>query len=144
MFKKAALAVLVIACLYQVAQARDTDYKLPIQDVLNSPDFADKVGSDVKFFFADQKAVPKQNLGEFVTNKKTNAFNKTDEEACRWVMLSALIELRDRAKTEGGNAVVGISSYYKKEEFKSATQYECHAGGLIAGVALKGTVVKIH
>ncbi len=142
MFKKVALAVVMIGSLVQVAHARDTEYKLPIQDVLSMPEYQEKVGSDVKFYFADQKAVPKNNLGEFVTNKKTNSFGKSDEAACKWAMLSALIELRDRAVKEGGTSVVGITSYYKKNEFASATQYECHAGGIIAGVALKGSVAK--
>ena len=130
MFKKVALAVLITGSLVQVAHARDTEYKLPIQDVLSMPEYQEKVGTDVKFYFADQKAVPKKNLGEFVTNKKTNSFGKSDEAACKW------------AQKEGGSAVVGVTSYYKKDEFASATQYECHAGGIIAGVALKGTVVK--
>ena len=33
-------------------------------------------------------------------------------------------------------------SYYKKNPYTSETQYECHAGNLIAGVALKGDIVK--
>ena len=55
-------------------------------------------------------------------------------------MLSALISLRDRAEDMGGNAVTKIVSYYKKDTFSSETEYECHAGGFVAGVALKGTV----
>jgi hypothetical protein len=51
--------------------------------------------------------------------------------------------LAGRARTEGGNAVINIVSYYKKNVFSSATEYECHAGAIIAGVALKGTVVKL-
>ena len=57
-------------------------------------------------------------------------------------MLSALIELRKRAEMLGGNAVTNIVSYYKKVTFSSPDQFECHAGGVIAGVALKGTFVK--
>jgi len=58
-------------------------------------------------------------------------------------MISALKELAERAKTEGGDAVVDIVSYYKKNVFSSATEYECHAGNIVAGVALKGRVVKL-
>ena len=57
-------------------------------------------------------------------------------------MLSALIELRERARKEGGDAIVNIVSFYRKQEFDSDTLYECHAGAFVAGVALKGTVVK--
>lgn len=58
-------------------------------------------------------------------------------------MLSALLELRERAKKLGGNAVTNIVSYYKKDTSSSETEYDCHAGNIIAGVALKGTVVKL-
>ncbi len=85
-----------------------------------------------------------QRLGEDVTNKKTNAANKSDAEACRWVALSALRALQDGAKSRGANAVVDIVSYYKKKnEFKSSTNYECYAGAILAGVALKGTYAKV-
>ena len=42
-----------------------------------------------------------------------------------------------------GNAVVDLVSYYKKVEFKDAAQYECHAGGVVVGVAMKGEYAKI-
>jgi hypothetical protein len=125
------------------AEARDTDYKLKIDEVLQSPDAKEKLKPDVKFFFGSQKAPAGKGLGSFVTNKKTNSFGKPDEVACHWAMLSALMELQERAQKEGGNAVVNVISYYKKDEFSSDTEYECHAGAFVAGVALKGTVVKL-
>lgn len=136
-----ALAGVVAAA---AAQARDSDYKLKIDEVLQRDDFKNKLGNDVRFYFGDAKTpAVGQTLGEFVTNKKTNSVGKPDEEACRWAMLSALIELRERAQKEGGNAVIKIVSYYKKETFSSTTEFDCHAGGFIAGVALKGTVAKL-
>ena len=47
-----------------------------------------------------------------------------------------------RADSEGANAVVNIVSYYKKNVFSSPTEYECHAGAFVTGVALKGMFVK--
>jgi hypothetical protein len=98
----------------------------------------------VKFFFGSQKA-PKaqQTFGTFTSNKKTNFFNKSDEEGCQRAFLSAMIALQERAIREGGNAVVEIHSYYQKEEFKSDSEYECAAGNVVVGVALRGTVVKL-
>jgi hypothetical protein len=58
-------------------------------------------------------------------------------------MLSALIDLQDAARKQGGNAVVNIVSFYKKNEFSSPTDYDCHAGAFVAGVALKGDIVKL-
>lgn len=124
------------------AQARDSESMRPINDVLDKYDA--KLNSDVALYFGKQShpAVAKK-LGEYPTNKKTNGFNKSDSEACEWVMLSALLSLQERAVREGGNAVVNIRSYYKKDEVSSETEYECHNGAFVAGVALIGEVVKL-
>ena len=140
-------ALLVLAALFMLpaanAHARDTRHQLPVADVLGNAEYAAQL-EGVQFFFADQ-AHPEvaQDFGEWKTNKKTNAFGKSDEAACQWVMLSALLSLHQRALSLGGDAVVGIQSNYKNKEFSSQTQYECGAGGLMAGVALKGNVVKL-
>jgi uncharacterized protein YbjQ (UPF0145 family) len=54
-----------------------------------------------------------------------------------------MIALQKRAKQLSANAVVNIISYYKKVPMSSTTEFECHAGAIIAGVALKGDFVKI-
>lgn len=136
-------ALLTTACLATVpAEARDTKYELKIADVMADPRYAENVPAGVTFYFASQAAPAAKDLGEFVTNRKTNSFGKQDEEACTWAMISALKELGERALAEGGNAVVGVVSYYKKKVFASDTLFECHAGAVVAGVALKGNVVK--
>lgn len=137
----AATALLAVA---STAQARDTRVEQSLHELVNSAE-ARNVGIDgsVKFYLAGEKVSVLQRLGEDVTNKKTNAANKSDAEACRWVALSALRALQDGAKSRGANAVVDIVSYYKKNEFKSTTNYECYAGAILAGVALKGTYAKM-
>ncbi|MEK0267561.1 excinuclease ATPase subunit [Stenotrophomonas rhizophila] len=136
----AATALLAVA---STAQARDTRVEQSLHELVNSAE-ARNVGIDgsVKFYLAGEKVSVLQRLGEDVTNKKTNAANKSDAEACRWVA-SALRALQDGAKSRGANAVVDIVSYYKKNEFKSTTNYECYAGTILAGVALKGTYAKV-
>ena len=144
MLKRILFAILLVAVSSSMAQARNTRLTLKIQDVLNRPDYQEKVGNSIAFYFANQpQPQVVQNLGEFVTNKKTNAFGKSDEEACQWAMLSALIQFRDRAVAERGNAVVNVVSYYDKNELPDKSEYECHAGGVVAGVALKASVAKI-
>lgn len=124
-------------------EARDDIGKYPIQSLLESSK-AKSALLDVPLYFADQSyGSESSKYGEVITNKKTNAFNKSDREACEWVMLSALKALQERAIKEGMNAVVNIQSYYKKRKFVSSTEYECGAGTIIAGVALKGTLVKL-
>ena len=126
------------------AQARDTKYLLPIAAALEVKDAKTRLDGSVKFFFGNQET-PKvlAKLGTDVTNLKTNAVGKSDEKACNWVFLSALLALEKRAKQLGANAVVNIVSFYKKEVMSSATEFECHAGAVIAGVALRGEFVKI-
>jgi hypothetical protein len=98
----------------------------------------------VTFYFDDQPhPAVDRTIGEYTSNQKTNAFNKTDAEACQWVAFSALKNFQKRAISEGGNAVIKIHSYYKKNELSDPTRYECHVGYAAAGVAFKGTVVKL-
>ena len=126
------------------AQARDTKYLLPIAVALEIKDAKARLDGSVKFFFGNQEP-PKvlAKLSTDVTNLKTNAVGKSDEKACNWVFLSAMLALEKRAKQLGANAVINIVSYYKKEVMSSATEFECHAGAVIAGVALRGEFVKI-
>jgi uncharacterized protein YbjQ (UPF0145 family) len=51
--------------------------------------------------------------------------------------------LQDRARKEGGNAVVNIKSNYRNELTESPTEFTCGAGAVIAGVALVGDVVTL-
>lgn len=96
----------------------------------------------VKFYLKGNKSGGRVLEKEIVTNQKTNGFGKSAEKACDWVLRSALIQLDKAAKARGANAVTNIVSYYKKNENQSSTTYECHKGMAVAGVALKGDIVK--
>lgn len=124
------------------AAARDDVLTLPLQDIIGT-DKAKTALLDIPVYFGDQ-AHPKvtSNWGTISTNKKTNAFGKSDEEACQWVLLSAIKALQEAAQKRGYDAVVNIRSNYKNNEFNSATEFQCGAGKIIAGVALKGDLVK--
>ena len=137
------LIVLAALVLAVPASARDDRNLYQLDDALKSPNAQAKLDSGVPLYFAGQKhpGVAK-TMGEFRTNKKTNAVNKSDKEACEWVFLAAMLELQERARKEGGNAVIDIVSNYKNIETRSATQYMCGNGAIMAGVAFKGTVVK--
>ena len=131
-----------LVCL-SVAHAREDIVGFPIEPALSSDQAKEKLG-DVALYFGDQ-AHPKvvQKIGEWSTSKKTNAFNKSDQQACDWAFLTALITMQTRALREGGNAIINIKSNYKHVETSSETEYKCGVGNIIAGVAIKGTVVKI-
>lgn len=141
------LFVIIVVSLLSVSfasYASDSVGEYSIKEVLELEQSKSKLGSDIKFFFGDQshgKVLKK--YGEFKTNKKTNAFGKSDIEACQRVFLSAMISLRDRAVKLGGNAVINIKSNYKNNLTSSKDNFQCGAGAIVAGVALVGTVVEI-
>jgi len=141
---KKLILTLVLTILTTSAYARDDISKYPIAKLLESSK-AKEALLDIPLYFSTQKhkAVTKK-YGEVSTNKKTNAFMKSDTEACEWVMLSALKALQERAVREGMDAVVNIESNYKNRQFSSETEFECGAGAIMAGVALKGTLVKFN
>ncbi|MBZ9613080.1 excinuclease ABC subunit A [Rheinheimera maricola] len=124
------------------AQARNDVLNLPLAGIIGT-DKAKQALIDVPFYFAgqDHPAVS-NNWGDISTNKKTNAVGKSDDEACQWVLLSAIKALQEAAKKRGYDAVVNIRSNYKNNEFSSATEFQCGAGNIMAGVALKGELVK--
>ncbi|SBV37235.1 conserved exported hypothetical protein [uncultured Stenotrophomonas sp.] len=137
-------ATTMLLVFSSTASARETRLEQSLQELVNSQAARDAgIDGSVRFYLAGQSVAVQQRLGEDVANRKTNAANKSDEEACRWVALSTLRALQDGAKSRGANAVVDIVSYYKKNEFRSASNYECYAGTFVAGVALKGTYAKV-
>jgi hypothetical protein len=74
------------------AHARNTEYHLKIDEVLQEPEAQAKLGNDVTFRFGgDGPPGGAHSLGTFTTNKKSNSLGRPDEQACRRAMLSALI-----------------------------------------------------
>ena len=134
------LAVLSAA----TAEARDSRLHLDFAQAVESGLADGTLDGSVSFHLsgAATPAISKRH-GAANSNRKTNALNKSDEEACRWVLMSVLVAMQDQARSHGANAVVDITSNYKKQEFSSPTQYECAAGAIMAGVALKGTYATV-
>jgi hypothetical protein len=146
LFSNVFFSVTLCASLFFVrhAEARDTLQTWDVQEALQHGQQTGEILDKVKIYFAGQAHPEVQKaLGEFRTNRKTNAFNKSDKDACRWAFFSAIKSLQERALSEGGNAVIDIKSNYKNQEFVSATEFQCGAGALIAGVALKGTIATL-
>jgi hypothetical protein len=143
--KVTALAALaIVAASGTNAFARDTVYKLSFAELLASPGAKGKLDPSIRFYLAGQTTPAVVTRGaELVTNRKTNGVGKGDRQACQWAALGALIVLQDRAREAGDNAVIDIVSFFKKNTFSSPTEYECHAGGVVVGVALKGVIATI-
>jgi hypothetical protein len=137
----AASALLVAA---PTAFARETLHKFPIESALAQAQASGQLAPGIKLFWGKQKhPKPTAQLGPTRTNKKTNFFNKTDQEACDWAFQSSIIALTQYAQRVGGNAIINIRSNYKNIEFSSETEYQCGAGNVTGGTAFIGDVVKL-
>lgn len=137
----AALAALLIGTS---VQARDTIVLIPLADVIDEGESTGKLDGSVRFYLDGQRApAVLDRFGEAVSNRKTNAANKSDAEACRWVVLSALVALQEEAQSRGANAVTDIISWYKRKTYRDPAKVECHAGALMAGITLKGNYAKV-
>jgi hypothetical protein len=138
------IALLATSLAAGKAIARDDHQMFSLDEALNTPAAKEKLDPEINLYFGNQEH-PKitKELGEWKTNKKTNGFNKSDKDACEWTFLSAVLELQQRAKKEGGNAIVDIKSNYKNIESSSETKYMCGSGALMSGVAFKGKVVML-
>ena len=125
------------------AVARNNAVTITLESVLDMPEAQAKL-EGVKFYLSGAKT-PKvtKKFGTDNSNARTNAFNKTPEEACRWNALSALIKLKEHAQRDGANAVIGIVSVRDHEEFKSPTDVECSDGTFQAGITLRGTYANV-
>ncbi len=125
------------------AHAREAFHDLSAEAAIGSSLGRDRL-LDVPVYMAGQRH-PRvaDDLGVFKTNKRTNALNKPDEQACRIAFLSAIITLQKRAIAEGGDVVIDIESVTKHRNLVSATDFRCVAGNVVANVALTGRVVKL-
>lgn len=142
--KKPFLLILaaLLAVQMQIASAKDAFVDLPVEGAAKAADASAR--SDVPYFMAGQEhpAVAK-TLGEFTSNRSTNGTFKSNEASCSRAFLSAVISLQDRAKAEGGNAVIDIKSITKHNDLVSATQFRCAAGTFAVNVALTGTIATL-
>lgn len=142
MFRTLAITALVTLLFSSNVQARNDVLTLPLDSIIGT-DKANQALLDIPIYFAGQSHPEiSSTWGEITTSRKTNAVGKSDEEACQWVLLSALKVLQEAASKQGYDAVVNIRSNYQHNEFSSATEFQCGAGRIMAGVALKGDLVK--
>lgn len=132
-----ALAALMV---FNTAQARDSVHRFAVAEPM-ATSTAEEF-TNVRFYFGDQPhPTVARTIGEFTTRRTTNAFTKSDKEACDWGFLSAVKTLWERALKEGGNAVINIRSVTTGETVSSTEEYVCRAGNVVAKVYLEGTIV---
>ncbi|AOA59281.1 excinuclease [Acinetobacter larvae] len=139
--KQVIVALLGFAAI-ATAQAADKVYDLDFNQAVQSAIADGVIDGSVKFYLAGNRSGGKVLQKGVVSNKKTNGFGKAAETACDHVLRSGLIQLDAAAKAKGANAVTNIVSYFKANENRSSTTYQCYKGTAIASVALKGDLVK--
>lgn len=143
--KVIALTLLAMAIAPGISHAEDTVVNLSFQNTVAAATKAGKLDGSVTFYLAGNQPSGHVNVvnDNVTTSKKTNAFGKSSQESCDWALQSALITLQSAAKQAGANAVIDIQSNYNNQPHSDPTNYECHKGFLMSGVALKGKLAKI-
>jgi uncharacterized protein YbjQ (UPF0145 family) len=143
--KKVISIMIVMGAIFAMpAQAADNKYMMPIDAAMAANDAQSRLGDSVKFYFGKQVTpTVLKKIASDTTSLKTNAFGKSNEKACNWVFLSDMLSLQKRAKELGANAVINIVSNYNHVENSSETEFECHVGAIMAGVAFKADFVTI-
>ncbi|WP_107695514.1 excinuclease ABC subunit A [Campylobacter concisus] len=137
---KKLISLVAILAFATSLNARD-DVKYHSLDFLNGPKAKNFLLPNVSISFGTGYS-GQVIVKDLTSNKKTNGFNKSDEEACQIALLSALKTFQERALKEGGTKVVNLTGYYKKHPFNSKTQFQCGSGALMSGVTLKGDIAK--
>jgi len=124
------------------AWARATFLDIPVSEAKASAQSGNLL--DVPFYMKGEPH-PKviRGISEIESNRRSNAFGKSDRDACHVAFLSAIIALQQRAKADGGNAIVDIRSITRHNDLDSSSNYRCVAGAMVANVALTGRIVKI-
>jgi hypothetical protein len=126
------------------ATARAQSQLYPIAQALSSPEAQAKLDRGVKLYFGRQGHPPvARTIGVWPSNKRANKFGRSEQLACDYALLSAVLSLQGRARRERANAVVDIVTSYGDAVTVSSTQYVCDIAGLRSGVALRARVVSL-
>ena len=142
----AAASVVALCCVPfapSPALATDDTVSVTIADVMASADAKEKLDGTVKFYFGDAThPTVVQSFKEYAVKEKAG-FLQSNASGCNEAAVNVLRSFQAGAKALGGNAVINIRSFYKKNEIKIDTAIPCYPGGMRVGVTLKGEVVKL-
>jgi uncharacterized protein YbjQ (UPF0145 family) len=144
--KKIVSGIIVLAAFMAVGNvsAKDERWTYSLDEALKSRAAKLKLDPNIKLYFGNQ-AQPTilQSIAEWNVRRTTNGFARTDKKACQRAFVSALIELQEKAKQQGANAIVNIKSNYMNVERSSETDFECVSGHLVSVIEMKGRLVKL-
>lgn len=101
---KPLLAALVFSLLPSASHATNLMY-MPFETVLSDAIRAGRLDGSVNFYLAGNGPTTSQHMLRMnvISDLGTNASNKSDRDACEWVLQSNLIKLQADAKRVGAN-----------------------------------------
>jgi uncharacterized protein YbjQ (UPF0145 family) len=121
------------------AAARNDIQHIPFAGLMSWPGATARLGT-TKFVFGETPASGYQVLGDYVASERSHFHGRPEVEACEANFIDALVDLKEHAERAGGNAVIGVTSFYRNVTFSSATEFECHIGSNGAFVWIRGTL----
>ncbi len=130
--------LILVMLLGTTLQARDTKLMLSVSKGLKKGRQVGALDRSIRVQFGSSGLRSGQR--RYTANRKTNAFNKTDVEACEWAFISSVKSLQDRARNMGKRRVTGIVNYYNRRRRSNPSRYECHVGKFVAKVAIQGNI----
>jgi hypothetical protein len=144
--KKIVSSIVLLAALMTVgnASAVDERWMFSLEEAMKSRAAKLKLDPNIKLYFGNQ-AHPAvlQSIAEWNIHKTSNGFGRTDKKACQRALIGILVEMQEKARQKGANAIVNIKSNYMNAEFSSETEFQCVSGHLVSVVEMKGSLVKL-
>ena len=135
------ISILAIAGLSCPAMAVDDMIKAKIEGgiAIGKTSTRAQIKDDIALYFGKQKTPPVvKKLWEGDSSQTSS--RRSQQERCETAFASAIIRLQNKARTEGGNAVINITSGSGES---SETEFTCTAGRMMSRVHLRGTVVTL-
>ena len=135
------------------AAARNDRLLLPIEPAMRMSATRAMLAGDIALRFGAASAQPGE-VGFVQVHSVADPFaggnpatggsrvRRADDAVCLDAFRKALVDLQQRARQQGGTAVVGIVSNYNNVVMDSREVYECHIGHSRGVVDLKGVVAR--
>jgi hypothetical protein len=122
--------------------ARNEFANFSIREALKSPAAKEALDPQIRLSFGHRtQGGAAKPIGRWKSSKSAG-ISDDPKVACHRSFIVAVDALQRRAKKEGGDAVIDISSYTDHRETSSADTYVCRLGEHRAAVALIGSVVR--
>ena len=136
--------IIFLVLLFSAATtfARDTEVLVDGKEAVDRQAKGDLL--DIPYYFKgqDHPAV-KKKIGNWRATRKGRGAFQSDLDACSRTFVTALKSLQERARREGGNAVINIISVTKDMPYEDPAKFRCIAGSVIVHVALEGDIVEL-